>query len=78
MRKKAKFNKFKKVLEDIFYNGNLKRYKITPYEATEAAEDYNSIVENNQVETISEGVKNLFEKYGFTAVQHGIGWRITA
>ena len=65
-------------LEDIYSNGNLKRYKVTPYEANQIAELYNSLVTTGKVvTTIAEGVMNFFKSYGFNTKVNGIGWEIS-
>lgn len=69
--------KVKAALEDIYDNGNLNRYKLTPYEAYAIANHYNALVSGNTEQTIVEKVKNFFTSYGFTTKETGIGWTIS-
>lgn len=68
--------KAKKALESMF-NGNIKRYHVTLYTAHEIARCYNEIVENRKTSTISQEVKDFFEKRKFQIVVEGIGWKIS-
>ena len=63
-------------LEKIF-DGNLKKHRITPFEAHEIAYCYNEIVKNGKVDTIYEGVKNFFENQHFNIAVKGVGWKIS-
>lgn len=71
-----KVTKAKVALEDIFYNGNLKRYKMTPSEAHEAWDAMVGILNDGETRTISERVKDFYVKYGFSVHEEGIGWVI--
>lgn len=68
--------KAKNALEDMF-DGNLKKYHITPYAAHEIARCYNEIVQNRKTSTISQEVKDFFEKRKFNISVDGIGWKIS-
>lgn len=70
--------KVKTALEDIYDNGNLNSYKLTPYEAYAIANNYNELVNTGSpVETITEKVMSFFKSYGFTTKENGIGWIIS-
>lgn len=68
--------KAKNVLSNMF-NGNLKKYHVTPYTAHEIARCYNEIVENRRTSTISQEVKDFFKKRKFNISVDGIGWKIS-
>ena len=63
-------------LEKIFA-GNLKKHRLTPFEAHEIAYCYNEIVENGEVNTIYKGVKDFFENQHFNIAVDGVGWKIS-
>lgn len=67
--------KAKNALEEMF-DGKLKRYHVTPYEAHEIARCYDEIVQSRKTFTISQKAKNFFEKRKFNIVVDGIGWEI--
>lgn len=75
-----KMLKVKAVLEDIFDNGKLGKYKVVPYTAREIAMCYNELVRNvrHSTETICFDVKVFFESRGFLVVEKEIdnGWDI--
>lgn len=73
-----KLLKIKRILEDVFDNGNLKKYNLVPYSAEELVHSYNSIVRDitHSTVTIFIDVKNIFEKRGFYVKEEGIGWKI--
>ena len=50
-------------LEDIYSNGNLKRYKVTPYEANQIAELYNSLVTTGKVVTTKEDLVKKIDQW---------------
>lgn len=68
--------KAKNALSDMF-DGNLKKYHVTPYTAHEIARCYNEIVQSRKTSTISQDVKNFFEKREFQIGVDGIGWKIS-
>lgn len=68
--------KTKDALEEIF-DGKLKKYHVTVYTAHEIARCYNEIVQNQKTSTISQEVKDFFEKRKFQIVVDGIGWKIS-
>ena len=68
--------KAKNALEEMF-DGKLKKYHVTLYSAHEIAWCYNEIVENRKTSTISQEVKDFFEKRKFQVVVDGIGWKIS-
>lgn len=67
----------KSALEDCIYNGNLAKYKMTISEVQEANTALQNIRQGDSVDTIVEGVKNFFERYGFSVNTKGIGWTIS-
>ena len=75
----AQKNKCLKVKADLerIFDGELKRYQLTPYEAQAIAENYNKIIQDGKTETIAENVKNFFSKRKFTVKSSGIGWIIS-
>ena len=75
----AQKNKCLKVKADLerIFDGELKRYQLTPYEAQVIAESYNEIITEGKTETITESVKNFFSKRKFTIKSSGIGWIIS-
>ena len=68
--------KAKNALEEMF-DGKLKKYHVTLYSAHEIAQCYNEIVENRKTSTISQEVKDFFEKRKFNISVDGIGWKIS-
>ena len=68
--------KTKKSLEEMF-DEKLNKYHVTLYLAHEIASCYNEIVKNRKASTISQEVKDFFEKRKFTIVVEGIGWEIS-
>lgn len=68
--------KAKNALEEMF-NGKLKKYHVTLYTAHEIARCYNEIVQNRKTKTISQEVKDFFEKRKFNIAVWGIGWKIS-
>lgn len=68
--------KAKNALEEMF-DGKLKKYHVTPYSAREIARCYIEIVQNRKTSTISQEVKNFFEKRKFNISVDGIGWKIS-
>ena len=68
--------KAKNALSDMF-DGKLKKYHVTLYLAHEIARCYNEIVENRKASTISQEVKDFFEKRKFNISVDGIGWKIS-
>ena len=75
----AQKNKCLKVKADLerIFDGELKRYNLTPYEAQVIAESYNKIIQDGKTETITENVKSFFSKRKFTVKSSGIGWIIS-
>lgn len=73
-----KITKAKIALEDIFYNGNLKRYNLSITDAHIAWSVLVGIMNEGKAETISDSVKKFFEKYEFDIKEQGIGWEISA
>ena len=53
--------KVKNALSDMF-DGKLKKYHVTLHTAHEIAHCYNEIVQNRKTKTISQEVKDFFEK----------------
>lgn len=72
-----KLLRLKGALEDCFYNGNLSKHKLTQAEANIAFSTMVLIRSGGSAETIVEGVKNFFERYGFSIKSKGIGWTIS-
>ena len=68
--------KAKNVLSNMF-NGNLKKYHVTPYTAHEIVRCYNEIVQSRKTSTISRDVKDFFERWKFQIEIEGIGWKIS-
>ena len=68
--------KTKNALEKMF-DGNLKKYHVTLYTAHDIARCYNEIVQNRKTSTISQEVKDFFEKRKFNIAIDGIGWKIS-
>lgn len=68
--------KAKNALSDMF-DGKLNKYHVSPYTAHEIARCYNEIVQNRKTKTISQDVKDFFEKRKFQITVDGIGWKIT-
>lgn len=68
--------KAKNALQEMF-DGKLKKYHVTLYSAHEIARCYNEIVENRRTSTISQEVKDFFEKWKFNISVDGIGWKIS-
>ena len=68
--------KTKNSLEEMF-DGKINKYHVTLYSAHEIARCYNEIVKNRKTNTISQEVKDFFEKRKFTIVVEGIGWKIS-
>lgn len=68
--------KAKNALQEMF-DGKLKKYHVTLYSAHEIARCYNEIVENRRTSTISQEVKDFFEKRKFQIEVEGIGWKIS-
>ena len=68
--------KAKNALEEMF-DGKLKKYHVTVYTAHEIARCYNEIVQSRKTKTISQEVKDFFEKRKFTIAVEGIGWEIS-
>lgn len=79
MFKKSEYNKLLKVkgiLEEI-WDGKLSKYHLTVAQSYEIAKAYNQIIKGNAVETISNEVKQFFEKHNLCVKENGIGWIIT-
>lgn len=77
-REKRRLLKVKTKLGDM-WEGNLRRYHVTPHTAREIANRYNALVKAPETlsrETISYDVKNFFGKNGFVVENYGIGWKI--
>ena len=68
--------KAKNALAEMF-DGNLKKYHVTLYTAHEIARCYNEIVQYWKTNTISQEVKDFFEKRKFNIEVEGIGWKIS-
>lgn len=68
--------KAKNALEEMF-DGKLNKYHVTLYTAYEIAHCYNEIVQRRNTSTISQDVKDFFEKRKFQITVEGIGWKIT-
>ena len=66
----------KKTLEDIYETGNIRKYKLTPSDVFEVSYSFKEIKQRGLVETISENVKNFYQRFGYTVEQYGIGWKI--
>ena len=75
----AQKNKCLKVKSDLerIFDGELKRYQLTPFEALHIVECYNEIITDGKAETITESVKNFFNKRKFTVTAIGVGWIIS-
>ncbi len=77
MDKKA-LSKAMKIIDEVIKKGNLKKCKLTPnefFEFSQCVYDFHRL-ENPCVVTISEKVKDLLVKCGFSATEEGIGWQI--
>lgn len=64
------------IINEIIDTGNIKKYKLTPYEFNLF---YDAVIELYNVgctETISEKVKSALKKCGFNSIVYGIGWKI--
>lgn len=72
-----KITKAKIALEDIFHNGNLRKYGMTPTEAHMAWDVLVGILTNGISTTISETVRNFYDKYEFIIKEQDIGWEIS-
>ena len=68
--------KAKNDLEEMF-DGKLKKYHVTVHMAHEISRCYNEIVQNRKTSTISQEVKDFFEKRKFNIAVWGIGWKIS-
>mgnify|MGYP001544817248 CR=1 FL=1 len=68
--------KAKGILEEMF-DGALKKYKVTYFEACEIAHCFNEIINNGETCTIYEGVRSFFDKQKFTITDDGVGWKIS-
>ena len=68
--------KTKNSLEEMF-DGKINKYHVTLYSAHEIARCYNEIVKNRKTNTISQEVKDFFEKRKFNISADGIGWKIS-
>lgn len=68
--------KTKNSLEEMF-DGKIDKYHVTLYSAHEIARCYNEIVKNRKTNTISQEVKDFFEKRKFNISADGIGWKIS-
>lgn len=78
LSKTKKLKDVRSIIEDIYCNGNFKKYKIsTPYIVYEIKSCYNSIVNGNYSLTICDDVKTFYERRGFNIVPDGIGWKIS-
>ncbi|MCT7397738.1 hypothetical protein N5B56_01385 [Eubacterium sp. LFL-14] len=75
-RQKKKLLKTNAIIEDIFDNGNIKKYNITTMEADVIARVYSNIVMGNSGRTINGRVKEFFENEGYKIKEDGIGWKI--
>lgn len=64
--------KAKNALQEMF-DGKSKKYHVALYSAHEIAWCYNEIVRNRKTKTISQEVKDFFEKRKFNISVDGIG-----
>ena len=70
--------KVKAALEDMYENGNLKRYHVPSVAIFRCIEDaYNTLAYRDYAETITTEVKDFFQRRGFKVEEKGIGWRIS-
>ena len=69
----------KRILEDCYYNGNLRKYGLTPYSLDDLMRCYNGIIETIEHEGLAmcSEVKVIFERKGFLIREEGIGWYIS-
>lgn len=69
----------KRILEDCYYNGNLRKYGLTLSSLDDLNCCYNDIVETveHECSTICADVKGIFERKGFLIREEGIGWHIS-
>lgn len=74
-----KLLKIRRILEEVYDNGKLRKYNLVPYSAEELVHCYNSIIRDITHSTVSicGDVKNIFEKHGFKIEEEGIGWKIS-
>lgn len=58
-----KLLKIRRILEEVYDNGKLKKYNLVPYSAEELVHCYNSIIRDITHSTVSicGDVKNIFE-----------------
>ena len=68
--------KAKGILEEMF-DGKLRKYKVTCFEACEITHCFNEIINNGETCTIYEGVRSFFDKQKFTIADDGVGWKIS-
>ena len=66
----------KNTLEDIYETGNIRKYKLTPSDVFEVSYSFKEIKHRGFVETISENVKNFYQRFGYTIEEYGMGWKI--
>lgn len=66
----------KNTLEDIYETGNICKYKLTSSDVFEILYSFKEIKQRGFVETISENVKNFYQRFGYTVEEYGIGWKI--
>ena len=76
-KQKNQLLKFRNALEDMFYNGKLRKYNVSLYDAEDARSVYNEICTHCEGTTLCGNVAKLFEKYGFNVSECGIGFRIS-
>lgn len=76
-RNDAAMKKALKISDDIVQKGNMKRYKLTPFEFLEFSHYVHDLWEWRAVMVIDEKLKELLVKCGFEAVEDGIGWIVS-
>lgn len=73
---KKKLLKVKSDIESMF-EGNLTRFKFTPFMVELVLDAYGNLVNEQPAETICTEVKDFFAKRNFAVKEKGIGWEIS-
>ena len=68
----------RKIISDVTDTGNIKKYKLTPYEFYSFYDSVIELYNTGHTKTISEKVKDLLVKCGFESSVYGIGWKVSA
>lgn len=73
---KKRLLKVKSDIESMF-EGNLARFKFTPYMVELVLDVYGNLVNEQTAETICTEVKDFFAKRNFPVKEKGTGWEIS-